>query len=309
MRSVCETIAECAAKLGARRGSPASRIDGQMAGVIGVGEDGRHVTPYDSWLDTRCAPYIERMQQEAGRRDRAPRPAARRASTTARRSSGGSTSAPTVYARIAAFVQPGGYAAMRLCGLDGAAAFIDTSYLHFSGFADNARGHVGCGAVPALRRGPGEAAAHRRAPHDDGGRADRGDGAARAACSRACRWWRAAATRPPASWPAARPRSGICVDVAGTASVFAATTAEFQARRSSGMILGCGRSATPGLWHPYAYINGGGMNLEWFKRRPGGSLRRGRAGAARLRPAERHGRGRAALPRTTRCSSPTWPAA
>ena len=22
----------------------------------------------------------------------------------------------------------------------------------------------------------------------------------------------------------------------------------------------------PGLWHPYAYINGGGMNLEWFSR-------------------------------------------
>ena len=30
-------------------------------------------------------------------------------------------------------------------------------------------------------------------------------------------------------------------------------------------ILGCGRSVVAGLWHPYAYINGGGMNLEWFR--------------------------------------------
>jgi xylulokinase len=29
-------------------------------------------------------------------------------------------------------------------------------------------------------------------------------------------------------------------------------------------VLGCGRSAVPGLWHPYAYVNGGGLNLNWF---------------------------------------------
>jgi len=31
-------------------------------------------------------------------------------------------------------------------------------------------------------------------------------------------------------------------------------------------LLGCGRSTVPGLWHPYAYVNGGGKNLEWFRR-------------------------------------------
>jgi len=25
-----------------------------------------------------------------------------------------------------------------------------------------------------------------------------------------------------------------------------------------------GESITQGLWHPYAYVNGGGLNLEWF---------------------------------------------
>jgi xylulokinase len=37
-----------------------------MAGVIGIGADGRHVTPYDSWLDTRCTPYIRQMEQGYG---------------------------------------------------------------------------------------------------------------------------------------------------------------------------------------------------------------------------------------------------
>jgi xylulokinase len=59
-------------------------------------------------------------------------------------------------------------------------------------------------------------------------------------------------------------REGICVDVAGTASVFAAVTQAFLPDRQH-KVLSCGQAATPGLWHPYAYINGGGMNLEWFR--------------------------------------------
>jgi xylulokinase len=31
-------------------------------------------------------------------------------------------------------------------------------------------------------------------------------------------------------------------------------------------MLACGQSAVSGLWHPYAYINGGGLNVEWFLR-------------------------------------------
>ena len=138
-------------------------IDGQMAGILGVGEDGRHVTPYDSWLDTRCCAR-HRAHAEARRATRSSaRRAARRASITARRSSGGSASSPDVYRRIAAFVQPGGYAACGCATCRPPQAFIDTTYLHFSGFADNVRGPLGRGPVPDVRRGRGEAAADRRA--------------------------------------------------------------------------------------------------------------------------------------------------
>ena len=37
-------------------------IDGQMAGVLGIDENWNAVTQYDSWLDTRCAAYVEHIK-------------------------------------------------------------------------------------------------------------------------------------------------------------------------------------------------------------------------------------------------------
>ena len=260
VKSVFATIRACLSKSRIDNHSVAGvAIAGQMAGVIGIGRDGRAVTPYDSWLDTRCAPQIDRMRKNAG--------------PEIIEKTGGPASFnhgpkilwwkknhPGIFRSTAAFVQPSGYAAMRLCGQDASSAFIDRTYLHFSGFAHNMRnvwdedlcsafginpnklprivpsheviGEVSAGSPSGLRSGTPVVAGC-------------GDTAASfLACG---------ATR-----------ENVCVDVAGTASVFAATTRRFLPDVKSG-ILSCGQSAVPGLWHPYAYINGGGMNLEWFK--------------------------------------------
>ena len=261
--SVCETIAQCvkSGKADARHVAGIG-IDGQMAGVIGVGKDGRAVTPYDSWLDTRCEPYIRRMQDAAG------------AEIT--RKAGGPPSFnhgpkilrwkrefPRVFKNIAAFVQPGGYAVMRLCGLDGARAFIDKSYLHFSGFADNRKNRWDAALCAQFALDPA------KLPTIVDSHAVVGELSAAMAAKCGLKPGVpviAGCGDTAASFLACgATREGICVDVAGTASVFAATTAEFRADVRAG-VLGCGRAATPGLWHPYAYINGGGMNLEWFRR-------------------------------------------
>lgn len=268
VRSVCETIAECAAKLGTGTAAGIA-IDGQMAGVIGVGEDGRAATPYDSWLDTRCAPYIERMQREAG--------------PEIVRKTGGPPSfnhgpkilwwkdeRPDAWARIRSFVQPGGYAAMRLSAMDGAGAFIDASYLHFSGFADTRAGTWDPDLCRRFGVDPGKLP-RIVAPHEVVGSLspsmarecglEPGVPVVAGCGDTAASFLSCGATRP-----------GICVDVAGTASVFAATTPAFRPDERA-MILSCGRSATPGLWHPYAYINGGGMNLEWLRTEVAGRAR------------------------------------
>lgn len=267
--SVCDTIAQCLRSAKADPSRVAGiGIDGQMAGVIGVGKDGRAVTPYDSWLDTRCAPYIKQMQDAAG--------------PEITRKAGGPPSFnhgpkilrwkrefPRVFKNIAAFVQPGGYAVMRLCGLDGARAFIDKSYLHFSGFADNQKNRWDVGLCEAFALDPA------KLPTIVDSHAVVGE--LTAAMAAKCGLKQgvpviAGCGDTAASFLACgATREGICVDVAGTASVFAATTAEFRADVRAG-VLGCGRAATPGLWHPYAYINGGGMNLEWFRREFGNGL-------------------------------------
>ncbi len=271
--SVCAVIRACVRESGIGPGAVAGiGIDGQMAGILGVGRDGRNVTPYDSWLDTRCAPYIERMDREAGGDIVA--------------LTGGPPSfnhGPKIlwwmhqrkrqYRRVAAFVQPGGYATMRLCGLDGRQAYIDATYLHFSGFADNAASRWDdelCGRfgvdrekLPAIVRpesivGELTASAARRCGLRAGVPVVAGCGDT-AASFLGC----------------GAVREGIGVDVAGTASVFAATTAAFQPDMER-RVLSCGQSAVPGLWHPYAYINGGGMNLEWFRREVANAGRSGR---------------------------------
>ncbi|MFZ5832963.1 MAG: xylulokinase [Planctomycetota bacterium] len=261
--SVYQCIRACLRDAGVARESVAAiGIDGQMAGILGVGDDGKHITPYDSWLDTRCAPYITMMQNQAGEEIIC--------------KTGGPASfnhgpkvlwwkheRPEVYNRIAAFVQPGGYAVMRICGMDASNAFIDKSYLHFSAFADNPRGcwddalchrfEVSISKLPRIVDshcvvGGVTPAAARACGLKAGTPVIAGCGDT-AASFLAC-----GATQ-----------EGVCVDVAGTASVFAATTAQFKADTRF-RTLGWGQSATTGLWHPYAYINGGGMNLEWFAR-------------------------------------------
>lgn len=260
--SVCRTIRRC---VRAARAAPGEVVgiglDGQMAGIIGIGRDGRAVTPYDSWLDVRCAPQIGQMQEAAGEQ------ILRKTGNAPSFNHGPKKlwwmqARPKVYRQVAAFVQPGGYAAMRLCGLSAADAFIDHTYLHFSGFADNQAARWDATLVD--RFGIDGAKLPRIVPPEQVvGELTR---PAASACGlkagipvvagcgdTAASFLACGATRP-----------GVCVDVAGTASVFAATTAEFRPDVAA-RTLGCGRSAVPGLWHPYAYINGGGMTLEWFR--------------------------------------------
>lgn len=282
--SVCATIKRCVGEAGIGRGDVAGiGIDGQMAGIVGVGRDGRHVTPYDSWLDSRCAPYIKKMDQAAGGR------ITRQAGCPPSFNHG-----PKIlwwmherkrgYRTIRAFVQPAAYAAMRLCGLDGSRAFLDTTYLHFSGLADNRRA-AWDGDLCRLF-GVDEAKLPRIvAPESIAGELT-------PAVARRC------GLRPGvpvvagcgdtvASFLACGAvQEGIGVDVAGTASVFAATTAAFRPDEDQRM-LACGRSAVPGLWHPYAYINGGGLNLEWFRRKVAGGGRGPEEGAVSLADLDR----------------------
>ena len=266
--AVCATVRELIEKTNTNPAEVACvAIDGQMAGVIGVGEDGMNVTPYDSWLDTRCAPYIKQLKAEAAE-DILNKTGCAPSFNHGPKKLWWKHERPQDYAKIKAFVQPGGYAVMRLCGLKGSEAFIDVTYLHFSGFADNrnskwdselcSRFGIDIDKLPRIVR-PDEIMGTVIPEMAERTGLKAGTPVAAGCGDTAASFLSCGAAS-----------EGVCVDVAGTASVYASTTAEFGADRK--LILGCGQSAVPGLWHPYAYINGGGMNLEWFRKNIGVEL-------------------------------------
>lgn len=263
VEAVCGAVRQCMDRWG---GNPASvqalAIDGQMAGIIGVGRDGRNITPYDSWLDTRCSPYIEVMNREAG--------------SEIIQKTGGSASFnhgpkklwwmhrhSETFSKIAAFVQPGAYAAMRLCGLSGDESFMDWTYLHFSGFADN-RNSRWDDELCTRFRFPKKKLPRILSPFHKVGTITK-SAAEKCGLTDGVGVMAGCGDTAASFLSCGAVKKGVCVDVAGTASVFAATTDKFRSDESN-RVLGCSQSVVPGLWHPYAYINGGGMNLEWFKK-------------------------------------------
>ena len=262
LASVCQTIRKCLNKAKVGEDSVAAvACDGQMAGVIGVGVDGLNVTPYDSWLDQRCTEQIGQMEKKAGELVLA-RTGCSPSFNHGPKILRWKKEYPNIYKEIEAFVQPAGYVAMRLCGLTGREAFIDKTYLHFSGFANNSRScwdEELCKIFGvAQTRLPHIVNPHQVVGQLTGAMARRCGLKAGVPVVAGCGDTAASFLSCGAT------REGICVDVAGTASVFAATTGSFKADLAH-KTLACGQAATAGLWHPYAYINGGGMNLEWFR--------------------------------------------
>ncbi len=236
-------------------------FDSQMAGVGSVDADYQPATRFDSWLDMRCEPFIEWMSREAGEQvtrltgcpptcDHGPKMLWWKHEQ------------PEAYRRVAKFLMPAAYVAGRMAGLRGEQAYIDHTFIHFSGFADTRQarwsealcetfgldldklprivapwdviGEVTDTAAVDFGLAPGTVIA-----------AGAGDTAANALG--------AGIVRP-----------GMLFDVAGTAAVLAGCTATFVADVDHRALLTM-RSVIPGLWHPLAYIAGGGIALRWYR--------------------------------------------
>jgi xylulokinase len=236
-------------------------FDSQMAGVGSVDEDFRPATRFDSWLDMRCQPYIELMDRQAGNQlteltgcpptcDHGPKMLWWK------------NERPEKYRRVTKFIMPAGYVAGLMAGLKGEEAFVDYTFIHFSGFSDAKQtqwseelcstfgldmdklprivepwevvGEVTEKCAKEFGLVPGIPIA-----------AGAGDTAANALG--------AGIVEP-----------GMVFDVAGTAAVLAGCTSTYIADTKNRAILTM-RSVIPGLWNPLAYIAGGGLALRWFR--------------------------------------------
>ncbi len=236
-------------------------MDGQMAGIMGIDGDWNAVTPYDSWLDTRCEKYIRLIKSEAEDL------AVSITGCPVTYAHGPKVlwwkhERPEAYARISKFIMPSTYAAGRLAGLKAPQAYIDYTHLHFSGFGDVEgkrwsgelldRFGVDGGKMPEVVEPTRVIGGLTRGAASQCGLlegtpvvAGCGDSAA-------------------TSLGAGVTRKGICFDVAGTASIFSCCVDSFNPDVKNKTLL-YARSVIPGLWIPMAYINGGGLCIRWFR--------------------------------------------
>jgi xylulokinase len=261
-RTAAETVRRCVTSSGIDpRQVAAIAFDSQMAGVGSVREDFQPATRFDSWLDMRCQPYIEQLEREAGDLitrltgcpptcDHGPKILWWKEEQ------------PDDYRQITKFVMPAGYVAGRMAGLKGEDAFIDYTFIHFSGFNDAQAGTwsteltgrfgVDLDKLPRIVE-PWEIIGEvTPAAAKDFGLAP-GIPIAAGAGDTAAGALGAGVVRP-----------GMVLDTAGTASVLAGCTDQFVADARHRALLTM-RSVIPGLWNPLAYIAGGGLALNWFR--------------------------------------------
>ena len=260
--SAAQTVNKCITESGVDpKDIAAISFDSQMAGIGAIDEDYQSVSKFDSWLDMRCEPQIKYLEENHGELitkltgcpptcDHGPKILWWKEER------------PEAYDRTAKFVMPGGYVAGKMAGLKADQAFIDYTYIHFSALSDALKGQWSneiCNAVgvdvdklPSIVEPwhvVGEVT--KKASQDFGLKegtiiaAGCGDTAAGALG--------AGIVKP-----------GMVFDTAGTASVLAGCTDHYAPDIKNRAMLTM-RSVIPGLWHPLAYIAGGGQALSWFR--------------------------------------------
>jgi xylulokinase len=241
-------------------------FDSQMAGIGAVDEDFRPAMRFDSWLDMRCQPYIDALVKDHADEVTAltgcPPTCAHAAKML-----WWQHERPEDYRRIAKFVVPAGYVAGRLAGLKAQEAFMDHTFLHFTGVADAREGRWSetlAGRLGIdLERMPKVVA-----PWQIVGEATT-EAARDFGLSPGVPVVAGAGDTAASALGAGIVRPGMLLDVAGTASVLAGCTDRFVADTKNRTLLVM-RSVVPGLWNPLAYIGGGGLALRWFRDQFGG---------------------------------------
>lgn len=237
-------------------------IDAQMAGIMGINKNYEPVTYYDSWLDLSSAKYISLMKSQCEemfiKTSGGPVGNAHAARILKWKSEYSET-----YERIYKFVTLSAYIAGRMAGIGGDQAFIDTTQVHFSGFANvNTLKweqelindfSLDSGKFPRIAR-----------PYEIIGGLAKGI-ADICGLKQGVPVIAGCGDQAATSLGAGITKKGQAFDSAGTASVFSVATDIFAPDMKNKTVL-YARSIIDDLWIPLSYIGGGGMCISWFVR-------------------------------------------
>lgn len=236
-------------------------FDSQMAGVGAIDENFDPVSRFDSWLDMRCEPQIKFLEDNFGE-------VITRLTGCPPTCDHGpkilwwKSERPKEYSRVAKFIMPAGYVAGRMAGIKADQAFIDHTFIHFSALSNAQQGSWSseiCHAVGVeMEKLPTIVEPwHAVGEVTDAAASDFGL-APGTLIAAGCGDTAAGALG------AGIVRPGLVFDTAGTASVLAGCTDRYAPDVNNRALLTM-RSVVPGLWHPLAYIAGGGQALTWFQ--------------------------------------------
>lgn len=260
--SVIHTIRELIGKSGVSpRQVLAVGIDGQMAGIMGIGADGEASTPYDSWLDTRCEKYVEVMRGRAGKK--------------VTEITGGpitythgpkilwwKAENPEAYEKTAKFVLPYDYVVGKMCGLPAQEQVFDYTCLQYSGFGDN-QAKAWSDELLETFGVDREKMARIVSPFDVIGKITAGF-AEQSGLISGIPVVAGAGDTAASVFGAGMFESGCLLDCAGTASVLCSVVDSYVPDIKHDTLTMM-RSPVDGFWFPLAYVNGGGMCIRWFR--------------------------------------------
>jgi len=255
------TIARCVEKSGINTADVAAlAFSSQMSGIGMIDRNWRPVAHFDSWLDTRCEPYIQVMSEHA--REITALNGCPPTYAHGPKILWWKHEEPEAYRAIHKFVVPSGYVAGRFAGLPADEAFIDDTVIHFSGFADlqnrrwsddllNLYGVDGA-KLPRIVR-PTEIIGRLTAEAARATGLREGTPIAAGAGDQAAGSLGAGVVDP-----------GDAFDSAGTAACFSICVGDFKPDVENQMVL-CARTAIDGRYYALSFIQGGGLNLRWFR--------------------------------------------
>ncbi|HLF43371.1 MAG TPA: FGGY family carbohydrate kinase [Acidimicrobiia bacterium] len=235
-------------------------FSGQMSGIGTIDDDFHPATHFDSWLDSRCAPYILEMGQNDRR-------VTELSGCPPTYSHGPKIlwwkhERPRDFERIAKFLVPAAYVAGRLCELKVEDTFIDRTYLHFTNLADTKS------AVWSSELLEGFGVDSRLLPRivdplDVVGEV--GEEAARVTgLPVGTPVVAGAGDQAAAALGAGVVDPGQAFDSSGTACVFALCLDEYAPDVANRTFMAT-HSVLAGTFLSVAFINGGGLALRWFR--------------------------------------------
>ncbi len=235
-------------------------FDGQMSGLGAVDRHLEPVMPFDSWLDTRCSPYIEKMYKYVD--------------LVIRKAGGPPTYShgpkilrwkeemPSLFEKMEKFVVPAVYVASKLGNLQVKDVFIDYTYIHFSNLCDIEK-NTWDEDLCRLFGIPTEKLPRIVRPWDVVGRISK-EASESTGLLEGTPIVAGCGDQAAAMLGAGVVDPFVLFDSAGTASVLAITVDEYKPDTRYRTLF-MAHTVFPDIWYAIAFINGGGQNLRWFR--------------------------------------------